>query len=143
MSYNKFPWTNFHGFNLDWVIETVQECKSIVDGIVEEVNNIFENYVTKKDLESNRKLSDKGDFTGTWYQETKSSVDARINNGQNLYQNVIDLIQSNPELNIETFDGGFLASAIIPTVEDLGSITEIVTEEIDCGFFVYPCICTI
>lgn len=78
MSYNKFPWTNMHGFNLDWVIQTVEDCKQKVDGIVEEVNGIFEKYVTKTDLTSNRKLSESGDFTGTWFSKTYSYVFGKV-----------------------------------------------------------------
>lgn len=75
MSFNKFPWSNLHGFNLDWVIQTVQECKSTVDGIVEEVNGIFEKYVTKENLTNTRKLSESGDFTGTLCNSLKTACE--------------------------------------------------------------------
>lgn len=78
MSWNKYPWSNFHGFNLDWVIETVKDCKETVENIVEEVNNIFKEYVTKEDLTNNRKLDEKGDFTGTWEGENYTHVFGKV-----------------------------------------------------------------
>lgn len=128
---------------LCYVLDLIEEVVEFVNSFQTQLDDLEERKEDSSNITSNRKLSETGDFTGTWVQESKSSVDARINNGQNLYQNVIDLINTNPELNIETFYGGFLASPIEPTVEDLGLITELVTDEIDCGFFVYPCICTI
>jgi hypothetical protein len=83
MSFNKFPWSNMHGFNLDWVIETVKECKSLVDGIVQEVKDIFVNYATKTELKNKYKIDEKGNFTGTWFNDTKASIDVKILNGQN------------------------------------------------------------
>ena len=84
--YNKFPWVNTHGFNLNWVIETVKECKATVDGIVEEVANIFNNYVTKDDLTNTRKLSENGDFTGTWDGEKQIDVVSGIDSNKDQIQ---------------------------------------------------------
>lgn len=141
MRFNKTPWTNLHGFNLDWVIETVKECKSLVDGIVQEVTDIFKTYVTKTEMSNNRKLSETGDFTGTWKGDTKEKINTEILNGQKLYTNVIQLINSNPQLNMSVEDGGFLASSTLPSIIDNGLITVSATEEVDGGFFIYPCKC--
>jgi hypothetical protein len=64
MSYNKFPWTNFHGFNLDWVIEKVQECVSAVENFAQEIADIPTIYETKQNITNARKLSPDGNFTG-------------------------------------------------------------------------------
>jgi len=37
---NKFPWTNMHGFNLDWVIEQVKAALSAVDEYTLKVEHI-------------------------------------------------------------------------------------------------------
>ena len=122
---------------LCYVLEKINE-------IIEFVNN-FQAVLDAKEnsinITNNRKLSETGDFTGTWYGDTKSSIDNKIANGQALYHNLIDLINTNPELNFEIFDGGFLASSIVSEFVDLGLISEPVTEEIDCGFLINQCNC--
>lgn len=83
-----------------------------------------------------------GDFLGTWFGETKSELDTKINSGLFLYQEVIDLINSNPQLNIEIYDGGWISFPDPPTQKDLGLVTDPVTETIDGGAIIYPCQCT-
>jgi hypothetical protein len=64
----KFPWTDFHGFNLDWVIKTVDYCLKTTESIVAQVNNIVKDYLKTTDYEKDilkRKLSKTGNFTGT------------------------------------------------------------------------------
>lgn len=140
-SFNKFPWTNLHGFNLDWVIEKVQECISTVSELTQEIADISETYETKENITTQRKLSPTGNFTGTWWGDSKASVDAKILDGQNAYNEVLDLINSNPELNVEIIDGKFYLST--ETIEEIdgGSYTDAVTDEIDCGLYIYPCQC--
>lgn len=104
-TWNKFPWSNMHGFNMDWLIETVQECKSLVDGIVEEVNNIFGKYVTKDELTTQRKLSESGDFTGTWFGNTWTYVLSLINDSLSFSKSVADAI-NNRDYYDGVFDGG-------------------------------------
>lgn len=119
---------------IEWFNDTIEHVE------------VLEGELDAKEDSSNitgaRKLSENGDFTGTWFGESKSSVDQKILNGQNLYQGVIDLINSNPELNIEIIDGGFFASSVIPEEIDAGDFTSPVTEEIDAGLFIYPCQCS-
>lgn len=117
-----------------------------VEELEVEIADAIENIDEKEDsinITINRKLSEIGDFTGTWFGETKTSVDLRIENGQNLYQEVIDLIESNPELNIEIIDGEFYLSTDPIEIIDGGSYTDPVTEEIDAGLYIYPCQCKI
>ena len=64
----KFPWTDFHGFNLDWVIKTVDYCLKTVEGIVAQVNDIVKDYLKITDYNADmtkRKLSTTGNFTGS------------------------------------------------------------------------------
>lgn len=105
MSYNKFPWSNLHGFNLDWVIETVKSCKETVDGIVQEVEDIFKVYVTKDELTTQRKLSEKADFTGTWFGETYSNIKQKLNDSLTFATWVYNAI-NNRDYYDGVFDGG-------------------------------------
>ena len=68
MSYNKFPWVNTHGFNLDWVIETVKSLQSTVE------NFVTTDFETKTNVTDNRKLSENGNFTGTLDSRSLSSI---------------------------------------------------------------------
>jgi hypothetical protein len=79
MSFNKFPWTNFHGFNLDWVIEKVKECVAAVESFAEEIANIGATYETKQNITSVRKLSPTGNFTGTWKGKAFENVFGKVN----------------------------------------------------------------
>lgn len=64
---NKFPWTNLHGFNLDWVIETVKSYTEKVDDLLGQIDTLFDTYEKKNNLTNARKLSETGNFTGTWF----------------------------------------------------------------------------
>lgn len=113
--------------------------------ILTDLVNSFESKITLKEdsvnITNNRKLSETGDFTGTWFGETKISIDSRINNIDSTYQGLIDLINGLTNLNIEIIDGQFFLSTEPITEIDAGSFNEAVTEEIDGGKFIYPCIC--
>lgn len=39
-----WPWTNFHEYNLDWVIKTVKECKQTVEEAMTDVSNAVATY---------------------------------------------------------------------------------------------------
>lgn len=75
MKQYKWPYTNYHDLNLDWILETVKACKENVEGIIDEVQNILKNFVTKEELTNERKLSSIGDFTGTLCNSTKTACE--------------------------------------------------------------------
>lgn len=120
MNYNKFPWTNFHGFNLDWVIEKVQECISRVTTVEDTVSGFPDIYETQENITTNRKLSESGDFTGTLNGETIASVNNRIDENESTIDYVEDRINSgslidgivdngswdDPDPETEEYDGG-------------------------------------
>lgn len=95
------------------------------------------------DITNLRLLSPTGNFTGTWEGTTYADFQAQITNAETLYQNVIDLINANPNVGITVRDGGFLASAVVPTFEDFGLVADPPTLELDYGLVIYPCNCTI
>lgn len=64
--WNRFPYTNFHNLNLDWVIKTVKQVYEDTENLIDEVNDIFKVYVTKDDLTNTRKLDETGVFSGNW-----------------------------------------------------------------------------
>lgn len=78
MSFNKFPWTNLHGFNLDWVIETVKSYVSKVDELEEDIKVIDDTYEKKETITVERKLSPTGNFSGTWFGNTFSKVFGKV-----------------------------------------------------------------
>lgn len=45
-SYEKFPYTNFHGLNLDWLLEKMKELEEKVDtGITDEIRRVVSTLV--------------------------------------------------------------------------------------------------
>lgn len=82
MSFNKFPWTNLHGFNLDWVIEKVQENITTVGELAQEIVGIPDKYETKENITNARKLSPSGNFTGTWNGEKHETMRGNIDNNR-------------------------------------------------------------
>lgn len=154
-------------FTGTWYGETLQEVKDAIqadidaiqlqiDALVAEdtrIENKFDGEVTRIDGElatkensiditNNRLLDTNGNFTGTWENESYTDFKQQITNGETLYQNVIDLINANPNIGIEVIDGEFLATAGSPTEDDMGLVTDVVTEEIDAGLVLYPCGCS-
>lgn len=84
MSFNKFPWSNMHGFNLDWVIEKVQECISAVQSFGQAIADIPKIYETKDNITNARKLSPSGNFTGTWQGNTFTKVFGKVDTNNDL-----------------------------------------------------------
>ena len=64
----KFPWSNFHGFNLDWVINTVKEIQESVE------NFVSQDFETKTNITINRKLDNNANFTGTWFGKSYNYI---------------------------------------------------------------------
>lgn len=45
-SYEKFPYTNFHGLNLDWLLQKMQELEAKVDTeVMEEIRRVVSSLV--------------------------------------------------------------------------------------------------
>ena len=45
-SYEKFPYTNFHGLNLDWLLQKMQELEQKVDTeVIEEIRRVVSSLV--------------------------------------------------------------------------------------------------
>lgn len=84
--FNKFPWSNMHGFNLNWVIETVKACALKVDELAQEILGISDTYETKENITNVRKLSTNADFTGTWNGEQHLKVRGDIDNNRDNIQ---------------------------------------------------------
>lgn len=47
---NKYPYTDFHQLNLDWILKTVTDAKNTLDNINKRVDDIINDEV-KKDVE--------------------------------------------------------------------------------------------
>lgn len=83
-NFNKFPWTNLHGFNLDWVIEKVKECVAAVESMAQAIAEFPSKYETKENITTARKLSPTGNFTGTWQGETYTKVFGKVDTNNDL-----------------------------------------------------------
>ena len=44
---NKYPYTDFHELNLDWILQTVSESKNTLDNIYKRVDDIVNDAVQK------------------------------------------------------------------------------------------------
>lgn len=86
MSFNKFPWTNLHGFNLDWVIETVKSYTSKVDELAQEIEDFSDTYETKVNITNARKLSPSGNFTGTWFGKTFTKIFGKVDDNADMIE---------------------------------------------------------
>lgn len=115
-SKNKFPWTNMHGFNLDWVIETVKSYTSKVDELDTEIQDIGETYETKENITVKRQLSEKGNFTGTWFDNTFTTVYTMILSALELSEEIRDKLNSNESIEY-VVDGGIYGDTTPPTIE--------------------------
>lgn len=107
MSYNKFPWTNTHGFNLDWIIETVKSTVTTVDVLSQEIDDISNTYETINNITTKRKLSPSGDFTGTWDGESKTSMELKIDDSYALSMAIMDAINAREAIGL-IYDGGLI-----------------------------------
>lgn len=120
------------------VIEKLNEVIGVVNG--------FESDLSKKEdsinITNNRKLSETGDFTGAWFGDTKTNIDQQILNGQNLYQQLLDFYEANPQIWVNVYDAKFyMTMEETDKIADGGTFGEPYTQEIDCGLFIYPCVC--
>lgn len=123
---------------LCYVIEKTGEVIEFVNGFQDELDSKEDSV----NITNIRKLSEVGDFTGTWFGESKSSMDAKDVEGLNNYQALIEYLQANPQIGWIVWDGKFFATVEDPDEElDGGLFTESVTEETDCGKFIYSCAC--
>lgn len=127
------------------IYELVIKCIEKINEIIDFVNG-FESELNKKEdsdnITNNRKLSENGDFTGTWFNDTKSNMDMKIAEGLNNYNTLLDFLKANPQYNYIVWDGKFFTTIEPPdTPLDGGSFTEADTEETDAGLFIYPCQC--
>lgn len=59
--FNKFPYSNMHGLNLAWIVNTINNLIDTVAGLGEELGGLE----SSDDITNSRKLSETGDFTGT------------------------------------------------------------------------------
>lgn len=107
MTFNKFPWTDFHGFNLEWVIKTVQECLETVKKFGEEIASFPEIYETKEDVTSSRKLSTTGDFTGSWNGNSFVTVFGKVDNNTDMVNYLTNQFTDGQTGLV--IDGGFFA----------------------------------
>lgn len=105
MSFNKFPWTNLHGFNLDWVIEKVQECITAVQSFGQAIADIPTIYETKQNITNARKLSPSGNFTGTWQGQTYTQVFGKVDNNTDMIKYLTNQF-SDGQTGL-VIDGGF------------------------------------
>jgi len=82
-----------------------------------------------------------GNFLGTWNGQTNSELNQKVDASLTLYQDVIDKINGISGFILNIIDGGYIANPTTPTYRDLGSVSEAVTETINCGLVIYPCEC--
>lgn len=123
--------------------ETVDELNEIVNSLNEFVEGWEDELALKEDSSNitiNRKLSPYGDFTGTWFGDTKANVDSKIAEGLLLYQQVIELLNSS-QYNIVVVNGGWYADGKTPVVVDDGTYTGTVVDSYDDGRYLIPCQC--
>lgn len=114
----KYPWSNFHGMNLDWIVETVEYCKTKVDEFAQAIIDFPVLYEKKDDITNKRKLSPSGDFTGTWFTDTHSKITTDISTLEANYSTITDAIN-----NRETF-GLIYDGKIFPFTEDIETIID-------------------
>lgn len=131
--------SGYSGFEIMNLLIT--KYNEMIDTLVVLNNNLD----VKEDSENitlNRKLSVNGDFTGTWFGETKSSVDAKLVEGLNNYNSLISYLIANPQIGWTIWDGKFFTtSEPVTSILDGGEFTDYNTDEVDCGAFIYPCEC--
>lgn len=89
--WQKFPWTNTHGFNLDWVIQTVKECKEKVDDFATQISEFWTGDEVKAEIDK-RKLTEDGDFNGTLCGKKKTvcEVVAEIDDNARVLKQLTD-----------------------------------------------------
>lgn len=144
--------------------EILNKLIKMINDFIDYINSLQSQLDAKEDSENitnNRKLSETGNFTGTWFGETfqemklkdgnftgtwfndtKTNMDAKDELSLTLYQQVIDLLNGNPEYGITVVDGGFYASPDAPTIIDNGNYTDPVTGGIDNGNYTFNCNCS-
>jgi len=105
MSFKKFPWTDMHGFNLDWVIETVKSYTSKVDELGQEIQDISDTYETKENITNSRKLSPSGNFTGKWNGKTYTEFYGEVDSNSDTLQYLVK--QFSDGRTGLVIDGGF------------------------------------
>jgi predicted metal-dependent hydrolase len=107
--FEQFPYTNFHNLNLDWILKTMKEYVATVEALKEEIDkinkefpNIYEKSVT---ITNNRKLSPKGDFTGTIHGRSALTTIAQIDTNRDNIQYIANQF-SDGQTGL-VIDGGF------------------------------------
>lgn len=125
--------------------EIVNKVKDIINDFIDYINGLQGQIDAKEDsvnITNNRKLSENGDFTGTWFGESKESVDLKIAEGLNNYNELIEYLKANPQISYVVWDGSFFLSPP-PTGDTLdgGSFADPNIDETDGGLFIYPCTC--
>lgn len=68
--YDQFPYTNFHELNLDWIIEQMKHCLSVVDGINTNIDTAVEQEINK--------LVESGEFEQFLYNMFKEHTDNAV-----------------------------------------------------------------
>lgn len=119
-----------------------------LDEVIDYVNTNIDSFQTQLNLKedssnitNSRRLDGVGNFTGTWFGETKASIDQKITDSTTTYNSLIALINSLTNFNIEVIDGKFFTTVELIEEIDAGDFTSSIVEEIDAGIFLFPCEC--
>lgn len=78
--FEQFPYTNFHNLNLDWVLQKMRECGASVEEMKKVIEQFPTIYEKSETITRERKLSPKGDFSGTILGRAANLVLAGIDN---------------------------------------------------------------
>ena len=137
------PPTKFHdGYT---PLEILNKVINMINDFIDYVNGVQGQFDEKEDsdnITNNRKLSEDGNFTGTWFNDSKVNIDMKITEGLNNYNALISYLIANPQISWIIWDGKFfLTNEPEGDLLDGGLFTEPNIIETDCGLFIYPCVC--
>lgn len=137
-NWNKFPWTNLHDLNLDWIIQKVKELGSRVLKLEDEYANVESDIQTIVNREINELTTGVGDFeinkTGSVqiYGNTVDLSNTRMTTDLNMAEhriiNVGAPVSGNDAVNktyVDSLEGGGIVLRGTATFNADGTITHV------------------
>ena len=64
--FERFPYTNFHDLNLDWILQVIKEFRESYPDIIEELNKKLDKPLFDSEGNLNEVLASNGDGTTKW-----------------------------------------------------------------------------
>lgn len=99
---------------MDEVIDYVNKMQSQIDSFSKTFLNLLAKKEDSSNITNNRKLSAKGDFTGTLMGRTLMSIFADIRDSLSLCKTLIDMVNHRESIGT-IYDGGFFVETTPPT----------------------------